>query len=328
MNYDRRDMLRLMASLPVFMTACGDSSITSPSPVEYDVPDDIEPAPEAYNATEPDFYQIVGVSAFALPLRDASYQHAYINRAQEYGYNTLRVPSETGGWWDNNVDWLPPGPPIGSKEAKDNLKRVLRVAAQYSNLWVEVVAGFTYRDDHKATIKWARTVANICKPHKNVFISAMNEPQMSNWTNGELNELMAILRSSGRPVGVDQPVEAGYWKFPRDLVVDFRAMHPWRNARPGVHTLTLPELRNVIALNGLTLFDETNCYVSDWEADTWRLRNNGLFYLNGNGTERQRQEAAVEDMEMYRQVRNARWFFHSIATIRCDTLDFYLPRWR
>lgn len=104
-------------------------------------------------------------------------------------------------------------------------------------------------------------------------------------------------------------------------------MHPRRNPAPGVHTLTLPELRNVIALNGLTLFDETNCYVSDWEADTYGLRNNSLFYLNGNGTEKQRQRAAEEDTEMYRRVRDAQWFFHSIAAIMCESLNFYLPRW-
>ena len=282
-----------------------------------------EPAPPDANvATEPDLYQVVGVSAFALAMRDESYVHGFINYVMSRGYNSIRVLSKTDGWSDNNVQWLPPGPPMGGG-AEQNLKRLLRVAAQYPNLWVEVVACATERDDHRECKAWARKVANICKKYKNVYISAMNEPQMSNWTNGELNELMSILRKSGRPVGVDQPCEGGHWRFPRDLRVDFKAMHPRRN--PG---LNLAELRNVVNLNGLVLFDETTAYVSDWEADTWHLRNNSLFYLNGNGTEKQRQKAWNEDMEMYRQVRNARWFAHSIATIRCETLDFYLPRWR
>lgn len=105
--------------------------------------------------------------------------------------------------------------------------------------------------------------------------------------------------------------------------MDFKAFHPRRN--PG---LTLAELRNAVDKNGLFLLDETTCYVSDWEADAWNLRNNSLFYLNGGSTEKARQRAATAAMEIVRKVRLARWFYHSIATIRCETLDFYLPRWR
>jgi hypothetical protein len=326
-------MKRLFLAIAVLaMVGCQDCNPNSPTdlpgtPNEPTTGGDDIPEDQYMRAdTEPDFYQVVGISGFALALRDENYIRGYIDKIQSAGYNTIRVLSKTDRWLDNKLQWLPPGPPMGGG-AEQNLKQLLKVAATYPNLWVEVVACATERDNHSECIAWSRKVANICSPYKNVFINAMNEPQNSNWTNRELNELMAILRKSGRPVGVDQPCEAGHWRFPRDLKVDWRGMHPWRN-RNGNHTLSLPELRNVIALNGLTLFNETAAYISDWEADTYRLRNNDLFYLNGNGTEKQRQRAATEDMNMYRSVRDAIWYFHSIATIACDSLDFWIPEWR
>jgi hypothetical protein len=319
---------RLVIMAAVLLFGCDNPvNVTGPSPTPAPIYDDlepIEPAPDMRADTAPDLHQVVGVTAFALALQDESYIHSFIQRVMDHGYNTIRVLSETGGWVDNNLAWLPPGPPINSPEAKKNLKRVLRVAAQYPNLWVEVVVGATYRDDHRATTRWAGTVAQVCQPYKNVFISAMNEPQMSNWTNRELNELMELLRrKSGKLVGVDQPYGPGRYRFPRDLRVDFRGMHPNRNPDP-----TVADLRNVARLNGLTLFDETNCYLTDWEADTWNLRGNSLFYLNGYGTEQDRQKAAKQNMNKHKEVRQVRWFFHSLELIRCETLDFWLPRWR
>lgn len=334
----RRDFLT--AAVAAATVGCEDcSNPNSPTPIPGssepttnggDVPED----PGMRMETEVDFNQVTGLSGFALALRDESYIHGYINKSLEEGYNAVRILGKTDGWSRKQIGWmqllqrwLPPGPPMGGG-AEQNLKRVLKVAAQYPNLWVEVVACATERDNHEECKLWSRKVANICEGYKNVFINAMNEPQMSNWTNRELNELMKILRKSGRPVGIDQPCEPGHWKFDRELRVDWQGMHPWRNRRENHPTLTKAELRNVIALNGLVLFNETNCYVSDWEADTWNLRNNDLFYLNGNGTEKQRQRAAIQDMEMYRSVRDAKWYFHSIATIMCESLDFWLPKWR
>lgn len=273
--------------------------------------------------TEPDLTQIVGLTAFALALRDETYIHSFILRSLEHGYNTIRVGSETGGWSDNNVRWLPPGPRACTEEARKNLKRLLKVAAQYPNFWVEVVAGFTERDNHALTKQWSRQVANICAPYQNVLISAMNEPQMSNWTTRELNELIQILKKSGRYVGIDQPAEGGHWKFNRNLRVDFQAMHPKRNPRP-----TLSELHNISNLNGLVLLDETTCYVTDWQVQNYRLANNSLFYNNGNGKEKKRQKLAEVYMEDIRSIRDLRWFFHSIDLIMCEVLDFWLPKWR
>lgn len=333
----------LVFLLPLLLAACTeDCNPNSPTPVPGSSEpttdgSDIPPDTNMRADTEVDFHQVVGITAFSLPSQTETYIHGFINYVQSYGYNTVRILSKRDGWKHEPKKamtllqilhrWLPPGPPMGGG-AEEELKKVLRIAAQYPNFWVEVVSCATERDDHKECKAWSRKVANITKPFKNVFSNAMNEPQMSNWSNHELNELMAILRASGRPVGVDQPAEAGHWRFPRDLRVDWKGMHPWRNKREGVPTLTIQELRNVISLNGLVLFNETSAYASDWEADNWNLRNNDLFYLNGNGTEKQRQKAAIEDMEMYRSVRDAKWYFHSIATIMCESLDFWLPRWR
>jgi hypothetical protein len=208
--------------------------------------------------------------------------------------------------------------------AEKNLKRLLRVTSEYPNFWLELVCSATERDDHKQVLDWAVKVANLSKKYKHVYISAMNEPQMSNWTTGELNELLKILRRSGRLVGVDQPAEDGKWRFNPSLRVDFRAVHPRRNP-----DLSLAEIQNVVRLNGLTLFDETTCYISADDLKRWpNLKGNSLFYLEGKGTEKERRRAATKYMERFRQVRNARWFFHSIAGIACDRLDFWLPRWR
>lgn len=299
------------------------------SPTLPDLPGETQPPaeedPYVRNDTRPDLRQVVGVSAFALALRDENYVRYYIDRVQEHGYSSIRVLSKTDGWADNHTATLPPGPPMGGG-AEKNLKRLLRAAAEYPNFWVELVACATERDDHQECKQWTHKVATIAKEYKNVYLSAMNEPQMSNWTTGELNELIGILRKSAprHMVGIDQPAEGGSWKFNPSLNVDFRAVHPRRNP-----DLSLAEIQNVVRLNGLTLFDETTCYCSDSDVARWpRMKNNSLYYLNGTGTEKQRRNAAKKYMESFKKVRSARWFFHSVATIACDRLDFWLPRWR
>jgi hypothetical protein len=307
--------------------SAGPSPIVAPGPTTNG--DDIEPAIEMRQDTEPDFYQVVGYSGFALAMRDESFMHSYINHGIGHGYNTIRVLGKTDGWGrTKHPEWLPPGPSMGGG-AEENLKRMLKVAAQYPNFWLEIVACATERDNHKECLAWARQVAKITRGYKNVFINAMNEPQQSNWTNGELNELMQVLRASGRPVGVDQPCEPQHWRFPSDLIVDWKGMHPWRNPYPKypeVHTLTPAELRNVVRLNGLVMFNETSSYVSDWEADRWNLRNHDNFYLRGNGTEEERKQAAIDDKNLYKHVRNAQWYAHSVAGIESARLP-WLPRY-
>jgi hypothetical protein len=269
--------------------------------------------------TDVDFHNVREMSAFALALRDESYIRNYISQGQAAGYNTFRVLSETGGWRDNKIAWLPPGPPMNTKEAKDNLKRVLKVAAGFPNVWLEIVAGATERDNHKATRNWSSTVAKLCDGYRNVFINAINEPQMSNWTTRELNELMANIRNKcDRPVGVDQPAEGGHWKFDRGLKVDWRGMHPRRNP-----DLNQEELYNIARLNGLVLLNETTCYVSD-ENMRFFKEGNSLLIDEGRGTERERQRTTKKYMERVKKVRDLRWCFHSIDSIWCEKSSFWV----
>jgi hypothetical protein len=277
--------------------------------------------------TKVDLRNLVGVSAFSLANRDEDYIRAFIKRVMDHGYNTIRVGSETGGWTPHDhPKWLPQGPKINTKAARKNVKKVLRVASEYPNLWVQLVVGFTERDNHKATIRWAKFCAKASKSYRNVFLSAMNEPYMSNWTTEELIELIKILKKSGRPVGVDQPAEGGHWRYNRELAahVDYLDMHPKRNP-----DLNQRELKNLAVLNGWVFLSETTSYLSNDNAKRWpSFRGNSLFYLNGLKREKKQQKAAKAYMKRVRRTHKIMWSFHSIDLIKCDTLDFWLPKWR
>jgi hypothetical protein len=258
------------------------------------------------------------------------------------------VGSETGGWTKHDhPSWLPQGPKINSKQARKNVKKLLEIAAQYP-ISVQLVVGFTERDNHKATRRWARSMAKITKPYRNVFLSAMNEPYMSNWSDDELIELINILKESGRPVGVDQPAGPGTWRYHTGLPYyqkannapvlgasfqfskrlashcDYLDMHPPRNPEPNKK-----ELDNIVRLNGWVFFSETTCYLSNENAKRWpNLRNNSLFYCNGAKREKAQQKVAKAYMRRVERANKILWSWHSIDCIKCDTLDFYLPKWK
>jgi hypothetical protein len=221
---------------------------------------------------------------------------------------------------------LPQGPPIESPEARENVKKLLRVTAAYPNLWIQLISSFTIKEGSFARQKnWARFVASKSQGYKHVFVSAMNEPHQSSYTHGEIIELLKILKTSGRPVGVDYQAEPGHWRYPSDVAryCDYLDMHPRRNP-----DLSLDELRHVAGLNGLVLLSETTSYASEENIRHWpRLGNHSNIYLDGHGTEEDRKRAARQYMERVRQVQRLRWFFHSIDLIRCETLDFWMPRW-
>jgi hypothetical protein len=305
--------------------SAGPSPIVAPGPSTNG--DDIPQAPDMRQDTEVEFNRVVGVTAFALADRDESYIHSFIQRVLEHGYNTLRVGSETSDWsWPGIPSYLPQGPPIESPEARENVKKLLRVTAAYPNLWIQLISSFTIKEGSFARQKnWARFVASKSQGYKHVFVSAMNEPHQSSYTHGEIIELLKILKTSGRPVGVDYQAEPGHWRYPSDVAryCDYLDMHPRRNP-----DLSLDELRHVAGLNGLVLLSETTSYASEENIRHWpRLGNHSNIYLDGHGTEEDRKRAARQYMERVRQVQRLRWFFHSIDLIRCETLDFWMPRW-
>lgn len=286
--------------------------------------------------TRVDLRNLVGVTSFALALRSVDYIRAYIEYVQSYGYNTVIVGSETGGWTKkDHPSWLPQGPKINTKAARKNVKKLLRVAAEYPNLWVQLIVGFTERDDHRATIRWAKFCAKAAEPYRNVFLRAMNEPYMSNWTTKELIELIDILKKSGRPVGVDQPAEGGYYKYNRELAahVDYLDMHPKRNP-----DLNRRELQNIARLNGWVFLSETTCYLSNENAKRWpSLRGNSLLYLNGNAREKAQRRVVIAYMKRVKRTHKILWGYHSIDGIKTeppkgwkkgDPLKFWLPKWR
>jgi hypothetical protein len=267
----------------------------------------------------------------------------FIEKILSAGYNTLRVGSETewrsfkpqaaqrtllGNMWAHG--YLPHGPPVGSAECQENLKRLLKVTATYPNLWVQLISSFTCKDGWYPFRKqkdWARYVGNKARKYKHVFLSAMNEPTQDGYTYGEIQELVNILRQSGRPVGVDYPCEGGRWRYPRQMDVDYIDFHPRRNP-----DLSLGELENVVGLNGLSLFSETTSYASDENIQQWpHLGNHSNIYNEGHGTEEDRKRFAKNYLGRFKKVRRARWFFHSVDLIRWGAEyqgDFWIPRWR
>lgn len=278
--------------------------------------------------------KIVGVSAFALAMRGEDYIRAYIQHVKDHRYNLIRVGSETGGWTKHDhPSWLSQGPKINTKAARQNVKKLLRVA-ESERIWVQLVVGFTERDNHKATKRWAKFIAKATKDYDNVILSAMNEPYMSNWDHDELVELIEILQKSDRPVSVDQPAQGGSWKYNYQLSrhVDYLDMHPKRNPEPNKR-----ELDNLRRLNGRVFLSETTCYLSNENAIRWpSLRGNSLFYGNGNKREKSQRKIVVAYMKRVKRAGH-NWSFHSIDTIKTepprgwkpgDKLKFWLPRWR
>jgi hypothetical protein len=336
MDMRRRRILAGAAAIPLL--ACPSDSCdnaTGPSPPVPPPPDDDDddiPVDDYMRVeTEVDFHQVVGITAFSLMTADEGAMRSFIEKVLAAGYNTLRVGSETADWsWKEIPSYLPQGPPIESRESRENLKRFLKVTATYPNLWVQLISSFTIKEGPMSRQKnWARYVAGKVKGYKHIFLSAMNEPHQSGISKGEIIELLKILKASGRPVGVDYQAEGGHWRYPREVMryTDYVDVHPRRNP-----DLSLEEIQHVVRLNGLTLFSETTSYASEQDIRRWpRLGNHSNIYLDGHGSEKDRQRAAKQYMNKFKQVRRARWFFHSIAGIRYGSSwsgDFWIPKWR
>lgn len=321
--------------LLLFLCCCDNPiSVTAPTPLPNTQEPDM-PYVEVRADTEPDLYNLIGVTAFALAMRDEAYIHSFISHVQSAGYNTLIVGSETGEWdrYSKSLyaqimaGWLPAGPKRNTPEALANVRQLLRVTAQYPNLHVQLISSFTGRSfDHDGQLDWARKLASLVRKegYRHVTFRAMNEPQMSNWDTGELIQLIQILQESGRPVTVDQPAEGGKWKYDRQLggIVDYLDMHPRRNP-----DLSMAELGNLARLNGRVFLSETTAYASDIDINTWpQFRRNALIYLNGEGTEQERQAAAIEYKNRVKSTHSIMWAFHSIQLIMCETLP-WIPRY-
>jgi len=281
---------------------------------------------EYLTVKKPVISKLRGVTAFSLPLRDTSYIRAFIERVLEHNYNLIIVGSETADW--GGVKWLPKGPPVEGQEAVRNLSRLLTITNDYPHLTTQIISSFTIKARHHSHQQaWAKRVVKVCSPFKRIIIRAVNEPHVhASISDDELLTLIDILKHSFHPVSVDQPAEGGSWRYPEKLkrVVDYLDMHTRRNP-----DLNSAELRNLAHLNGKVLLSETTSFLSKQNLrDFPHLRNNPLFYLNGLGTEKGRMAAAKSYMKRVKAVPPLRWCFHSLDLIKCNTLDFWLPKWK
>ena len=331
-----RVKLTVGAALVLMLMSCGEScdnglGPTLPPPTGSGVEPEAggEPVGPIRNDTEPSFYDVVGFSGFSLAQYSESHIRAYVENGMSYGYNTVRVCSETGEWDQSGVAYLPPGPHAGTPEAIEDVKRLLRVTAEYPNLWVELISSCTIKHyfDARTQRKWARQVGEIAKDYNHVFINAINEPWRSTLDFQEVLGLIRELKPYGRPVGTDWHALPGSWKFPRDWMreCDWLGVHPQRSPEP-----TLEDIRTIVNKNGPgpVLFNETTSYVSDSDIAQYGIGiPNGLFYNKGRGTEFERKQMATNYMELIRLVNRARWYFHMVAGLHCERTDFWMPRW-
>lgn len=311
-----------------------ESTPTFPSPPPLVGDEDLLPA---RNDTEPSFYDVLGFSGFALAQYPEDHIRAFVENGLRHDYNTVRVCSETGHWDRYSmgfglgpyVKWLPPGPRAGTEAARQDVKKLLAVTAEYPNFWIELISSCTIKHlSFEQQNEWAGQVARLAKPWKHVFLNAVNEPQESSLSASEVLGLIRTLKTSKRPVGVDSGVGAGSWRFPIDWAreCDWIGVHPRRNP-----DLSLEEIRNVISLNGPgpVLFNETTCFITDDEIEQFGFKMpNSLFYNEGLGSEEERRKSAIRYMNLFKKVSRARWYFHSLAGLHCQRTDFWMPHWR
>lgn len=273
------------------------------------------------------FKKVVGCSAFSLAQYPEDHIRAFIQHVKSRGYNTIRVLSETGHWDELNCRYLPAGPRANTPAAKRDVRKLLRVSEQ-ERIWVELVSSGTIKHlTFRFQNNWARKVAKLARPYKHVFLNAMNEPQQSSMSESEVLGLIRTLRAySGLPTGVDAPCEAGHWRFPRKWKAecDWIGMHPRRNP-----DLVSREIKNVVNLNGLVLFNETTSYISDDEITKYRVHvPNALFYNNGMPKQGKRKSMARAYMRRFKRIPQARWYFHMLAGLHCQDVDFWMPVWK
>ena len=267
--------------------------------------------------------KVIGASGFALAQYEQEHVKAFVGRLQGRAYNLVRVLSETGEWGGG---WLPKGPAAGSLKCRKDLDGLLSVTAEMG-IWVELVVSGTIKNRPlKEQMGWAKDVVKAVKGMDHVIVNVMNEPQQSSLTEEEVLELTHFVRTNtAKPVGIDVPGPIQSYVFPASLKkeCDWIGCHPTRDPEP-----TKEQVMRWLERNGLTLFNETNCYISDEEKKKFKIHGpNGLFYCHAQGTETQRKNAARRAMKLFAQVgmRKARWYFHSLSGIHCMDTDFWAP---
>jgi len=298
-----------------------------------------------------DFSQVNGgVTAFSLVLRDMKYivqfsQHVLDHwTLPERGQVVLRVGAQVaGGWCDSgSAGYLPCGPAYGTREADDNLLRLLEVTSRIPNVYLQIIPTFTYKHIDKGSpaenIKYFNGMFNHANSivqlgdYKHVVWEMFNEVVHPISQHIKDEDVLLMMQHANRntpyPMGTDYHGggEGDDWKgrYPyiwRD-VVGYIAFHTPRNPEPSFAIMKKAEDKykylqpdSVYGIEEVWI-DETICWASDENISKHNLKGKGTIALQGYGTEDERMSQVVKHL---RDIHKLGWkpFYHAIWLIEC-----------
>jgi len=323
--------------------SCGDNN-----PVSYTPPintttilPDPEPTKPPRVDQQPDLYSVRGVTAFGMAKLSEDGLLSYINHCASSGVDIFRVGFWTDGWAGGKsyIDEAA-GPPAGSPESIENVRRLLDITSRIPNVYIQAIPTFTHKQHGFARCQELVELSiQLVEEHdyKHVVWETFNEYRhpISTVSLSQVVQLTRRLGQTGMPVGTDfgggrdQPWE-GYYPPELKPHVDYIAFHPPRNdynyntkkctpLRPSFN-----RLRKVINSFGKPVWiDEPECYVSDESIGLYGIGRGGLFTNCGGGTETYRRRLQTEYMNDVERAGGI-WFQHYVAGFSCDRLG-WLP---
>jgi hypothetical protein len=306
----------LFVACPLDDCDSGASPSETPEPTTTIAPEP-EPEPDIppIQVFEPEF-PIRCVTGFALGIRTEAEILAFGREAQSYGYNMVRVGSETRDW-DGGFFGSLKGPEPYTTEWRENLLRVLDTTARVP-IAVELVVIFTVKGRPASwQYKYAERVGKLVQNsgHKHIVLSAANEPKHHTSILGrsETNELIRRLKPFARYLTVDDHGPPWDFRYSTRLL-DFVAFHPSRNPEPSVDSL-----RKAVNKYGRVFFDESVCYASDVDLLEWpQFRGKGTVAMLGRGTEEGRKAQVAKHIRD--TIEAGGWpCFHSVRTMAALT---------
>jgi hypothetical protein len=322
----------------VLFPGCGDPPTmpTMPSPPDLPQPTTTTTIREPVNPGRPDMSAVRGVLSFGLvtppPGHDSGAHFQFVKqwcwKCLDKGYNTLSIGSETSDW--GFASYLPGGPQPYTPEWRRNLITTIEAAGE-AGCWVQLVVVLTIKSrPFREQLDYTRKVRDLTQKYEHVYYEAVNEWYVhSSLSIDEAVRLVEVLKRTGKDVLLDEPGLTVRRKVKATVTV--RSVHPDRNPDP-----TIEQLRRARQRYGLLHLNETTCYASDAEISEHGLAGRGTIAMNGRGTEEQRRQqirtyisntihANDSDPETYGGLR---FFFHHIAGLMGESLDWWLPDWR
>lgn len=329
----------------LLLLAC-DPITYQPPPITTTTIQPIETRPPRVDEVLTDLYNVTGCTAFGAALLNEGELTSLIYHGMARGCDVYRVGAQTDGWCGTGVDYLEDacGPPVGTREWRENLERLLDVSARIPGVYIQLIPTFTHKQDPGGLDRAMRIIEQVIAivkagGFKHIVWEAVNEyvHPISRYSTRDVAAMLVRLRKTGLPVGADEPGSrrSRIWEAEYSpellLLVDYIALHPPRNEiRDGECTSIRPsfnQLRDVVMAYNLPVWiDEPTCALSDAMKSRYGIGDlRGHYALCGGGSEQDRRayiRAYADD------VRNAGavWFTHTLWGFECRYLD-WLPNY-